>query len=189
MWRQYSITLPCALTSASLNQHGFGSVIRATLVLLLIMFTVAGCNGMQTKDSGVYREGLMTPEGEPAYITVQHCLIGFEGSVPSKSIVRSQSEAEKLAQELFARAQAGEDFSAIVASHTDDSPPGIYKMANNGFPGDMTSNVPSNHVFARDGMVPAFGNTGFPLEVGQVGLAVYDETNSPYGWHIVKRIK
>jgi hypothetical protein len=156
--------------------------------MLLGTLLFGGCNGIQ-KEPSVYREGVTTPSGEPAYITVQHCLIGFEGSVPGKVIVRSESEAEKLAQELLAKAQAGDDFAALVASHTDDSPPGIYKMANTGFPGDMTSSVPSNHVYARDAMVPAFGNTGFPLEVGQVGLAVYDKQNSPFGWHIVKRIK
>lgn len=161
---------------------------RKIACCVLGLVILGGCNGVP-KDPGVYREGLKTPSGEPAYITVQHCLIGFEGSVPGKVIVRSESEAEQLAQELFAKAQAGEDFAAIVASHTDDSPPGIYKMANTGFPGDMTSNVASNHVFARDAMVPAFGNTGFPLEVGQVGLAVYDRTDSPFGWHIIKRIK
>ncbi len=162
---------------------------QPTRSLMLAVLCLAGCNGMQSKDPGVYREGLMAPSGEPAYITVQHCLIAFEGSVQGKVIVRSESEAEKLAQELFAKAQAGEDFAAIVATHTDDSPPGIYKMANEGFAGDMTSRVPSNHVYARNGMVPAFGNTGFPLEVGEIGLAVYDPIDSPFGWHIIKRLK
>lgn len=162
---------------------------QRSFCLLLTALCLVGCSGVQTKTPGVYREGVTTPSGEPAYITVQHCLIGFEGSVPGKVIVRSESEAEQLAQELLAKAQAGEDFAEIVTTHTDDSPPGIYKMANEGFPGDMTSNNPSNHVYARNAMVPAFGNTGFPLEVGEIGLAVYDKTDSPFGWHIVKRIK
>jgi hypothetical protein len=112
---------------------------------LLAIVCLTGCNGMQSNTPSVYREGVTTPSGEPAYITVQHCLIAFEGSVPGKVIVRSESEAEKLAQELFANAQAGEDFGAIVASHTDDSPPGIYQMANEGFPGDMTSSNPKQY--------------------------------------------
>lgn len=156
---------------------------------LLAIVCLTGCNGMQSNTPSVYREGVTTPSGEPAYITVQHCLIAFEGSVPGKVIVRSESEAEKLAQELFAKAQAGEDFGAIVASHTDDSPPGIYQMANEGFPGDMTSSNPNNIVYARGGMVPAFGNTGFPLKVGEIGLAPYHKTDSPFGWHIIKRLK
>ena len=139
--------------------------------MLLAVVCLTGCNGLQSKDPGVYREGVITPSGEPAYITVQHCLIAFEGSVPGKVIVRSESEAEKLAQELFAKAQAGEDFGAIVASHTDDSPPGIYRMANEGFPGDMTSSHPNNIVYARNGIGPVFVIHGIPLEVGEYGLA------------------
>lgn len=38
-------------------------------------------------------------------------------------------------------------------------------------------------------MVGAFGNVGFPLKVGEVGLAEYDPTESKYGWHIIKRLK
>lgn len=156
--------------------------------VLLGLVGSGGCGGVQTGSGGVYQADAMTPSGEPAYITVQHCLIGFEGSVPGKQIIRTREQAEQLANELFEKAKSGEEFSKIVTAHTDDSAPGIYRMANTGFPGDMTSSVPSNHVYARGEMVPAFGNTGFPLKVGEVGLAPFDPDTSPYGWHIVKRI-
>jgi hypothetical protein len=119
---------------------------------------------------------------EPQYITVQHCLIGFQGSVPGKGITRSKEQAQKLAEEIFKRAKSGADFAAIVKEYTDDSPPGIYKMANRRVP-------VSRGVYSRDGMVPAFGDTGFPLEVGAYGLASFDPVKSPFGWHIVKRIE
>ncbi|MCH2184080.1 MAG: peptidyl-prolyl cis-trans isomerase, partial [Mariniblastus sp.] len=77
----------------------------------------------------------------------------------------------------------GENFGKLVKEYTDDSPPGIYEMANFG-----ETNVPQG-VYERKGMVAAFGNVGFPLPVGGVGLAVYDPQTSPYGWHIIKRIK
>jgi parvulin-like peptidyl-prolyl isomerase len=38
-------------------------------------------------------------------------------------------------------------------------------------------------------MIPAFGNVGFALRVGGIGMAEYDAQQSPYGWHIIKRIK
>jgi hypothetical protein len=38
-------------------------------------------------------------------------------------------------------------------------------------------------------MVRAFGDIGFSLEVGGVGLAVYDSAMSKYGWHIIKRLE
>jgi hypothetical protein len=159
---------------------------RATSVIFCSLWLLVGC---ENGGSGVYREGLTTPDGEPAYITVQHCLIGFRGSVQGKSIARSPEEAEQLALELFERAKQGENFDALVTANTNDSPPGIYKMANFGFPGDTTSPIPSRQVHAREQMVAAFGDTGFPLEVGEIGLAAYDPQKSPFGWHIVKRIK
>ena len=121
---------------------------------------------------------------EPKYITVQHILIGFQGSVRGKSITRTKEEAKTLAEELLKKAKAGEDFDTLVKEHTDDSHPGIYKMANHGVPGDR-----ANRVYSRGQMVPAFGNVGFPLDVGGVGMAAHDPRNSPYGWHIVKRVE
>ena len=116
-------------------------------------------------------------------------MIGFKGSVPGKNITRSKAEAEKLAKEILSKAQAGDDFDALVKKHTDDSAPGIYHMGNFDQPGDMRNPDSSQKVFPRAGMVGAFGNVGFPLEVGEVGLADYDPAESKYGWHIIKRIR
>ena len=41
----------------------------------------------------------------------------------------------------------------------------------------------------RQGMVPAFGDVGFTLEVGGIGMAEFDEAASPFGWHIIRRIE
>src|SRR5688572_7616957 len=91
---------------------------------------------------------------EPEHIEVQHILIGFSGSVPGKRITRTKEEARALAYDLLAKAQAGEDYDALVRKHTDDSPPGIYGMSNRGA-------QPGRGEYARDGMVPAFGDVGF----------------------------
>lgn len=40
----------------------------------------------------------------------------------------------------------------------------------------------------RAAMVAAFGDIGFGLEAGEVGLAVHDDESSPFGWHIIRRI-
>ena len=40
----------------------------------------------------------------------------------------------------------------------------------------------------RGAMVPAFGDVGFALAVGEVGLADYEKDASPFGWHIIKRL-
>jgi Xaa-Pro aminopeptidase len=122
--------------------------------------------------------------GEPDRVTVQHILIAFKGSIPEPKVVRTVAEAEALAAEIFERARKGEDFDALVKKYTDDSAPGIYRMANFG-----VSPEKEKKEYARSGMVRAFGDTGFPLAVGGVGLAIYDPQRSKYGWHIVKRLE
>jgi hypothetical protein len=122
------------------------------------------------------------PGKEPDVIKVQHCLIGFQGSVPGKPISRTKEEAKELAERLLKLLKDGDKFEEIINQFTDDSPPGIYKMTNNG-----VRQIPG--AYPRGGMVPAFGDTGFPLQVGEYGLAEHDSMKSPYGWHIVKRIE
>ncbi len=122
------------------------------------------------------------PNNEPEHIQVQHILIGFSGSVPGKPIRRTQEEARTLAYDLLKQAQAGANFDELVRKHTDDSPPGIYGMSNLGI-------SPAAGEFARNQMVGAFGNVGFVLQVGEYGVADYDPRTSPYGWHIIKRVR
>jgi parvulin-like peptidyl-prolyl isomerase len=38
-------------------------------------------------------------------------------------------------------------------------------------------------------MVKSFGDVGFRLKVGEIGVATWDATASPFGWHIIKRVK
>jgi hypothetical protein len=121
---------------------------------------------------------------EPEHITVQHILIAFKGSIPDPKVTRNREDAEKLALQIFERAKAGEDFEAMVKTYTNDSFPGIYKMANAGVTPD-----PAKQEFSRTRMVKAFGDVSFGLEVGGVGLAVYDPATSKYGWHIIKRLE
>jgi parvulin-like peptidyl-prolyl isomerase len=153
------------------------------LVMVLIVLVSFGC---QQGDGGSDEVAETTAEktAEPDVIAVQHILIAFAGSVPGKNITRTQEEAESLARELFKRAQGGEDFGKLVEEYTDDSAPGIYKMANFGVEADMNQGI-----FARDRMVQAFGDVGFPLAVGEIGLAEFDPVKSKYGWHIIKRVE
>jgi hypothetical protein len=38
-------------------------------------------------------------------------------------------------------------------------------------------------------MVGAFGDVGWRLDIGEVGVSNYSQTASPFGYHIVKRLK
>lgn len=123
----------------------------------------------------------MPPTAEPERIRVQHILISFAGA--GTDAKRTKEAAEKLANEILARARKGEDFGKLVKEFSDDSGEGIYGMCNTG----LTPKSPDE--YPRGGMVPAFGNVGFKLEVGGIGLAPFDPKASPYGWHIIKRLK
>jgi len=122
------------------------------------------------------------PDVMPQHVQVQHILIGFTGSVPGKAISRSKEDAKKLAYEILERARKGEDFNELVGKYTDDSPPGIYGMSGTGV-------APAQGEYARDSMVAAFGNVGFTISPGNIGIADYDPVASPFGWHIIKRLK
>jgi hypothetical protein len=124
------------------------------------------------------------PAGEPDRVTVQHILVAFKGSIPEPKVVRTSAEAQALAAELYERAKKGEDFDALVKKYTDDEYPGIYKMANFGLEPNKEKKE-----YPRAGMVRSFGDVGFSLKVGEVGLAVYDPQGSKYGWHIIKRLE
>jgi|SRR3954468_8630764 parvulin-like peptidyl-prolyl isomerase len=121
--------------------------------------------------------------GQPAIITVQHVLISFEGSERSEQ-KRSRADAEKLAFEIINRAKNGEDFEKLMKEFSNDPGGGTYTLANDG----VTANQSAGE-YERRGMVPAFGDVGFRISVGEVGLADYDPKSSPFGLHIIKRIK
>ena len=120
--------------------------------------------------------------GEPKHIEVQHILISFAGR--RTKATRSQGDAQLLALEVLQESETG-NFDSLVVKYTDDSFPGIYKMRNRGVPKDDQYGLE----YERDGMVPAFGNVGFLLDVGEIGMSNFHTQTSPYGWHIIKRLR
>ena len=123
-------------------------------------------------------------KSEPEHVTVQHILIAFAGSIPKPEVTRTQEEARMLAREIYQRARGGENFDQLVKQNSDDTYPGIYKMANR----NLTANK-SKDEYPRANMVKAFGDASFNLPVNGIGVANYDKKTSPYGWHIIKRIE
>jgi hypothetical protein len=123
---------------------------------------------------------------EPDRITVDHILIGVKGSLP---VERTAEQAKVIADEVMASLKAGENWDTLKEEFSDDPPQkgtprgGPYAMANDG----VVAMPPKE--YERRGMVPAFGNVGFKLEVGEVGVAPYDEKTSPFGFHIIKRVR
>jgi len=151
------------------------------VVIFPVLLALAACAGGE--DSSATSE-LAEQEANPERIEVQHILISFAGKLSKPGLTRSQEEAEELANDLLERIKNGEDFDNLVQTYTDDSYPGIYKMAN--------LDVPLNEAegeYSRGRMVKGFGDISFSLKVGEVGMCGFNAEMSPYGWHIVKRLK
>lgn len=105
-------------------------------------------------------------------ITVQHVLIAFKGA-PRMTVTRSKEEARALTEKVWTEARSGVNFKDLMQIHSNDSGGGEYPMTK----------------ARRGSMVAGFGNVGFRLKVDEIGVAPWHEKDSPFGWHIIKRIK
>ena len=161
-------------------------------MLILLAAILTACGGEASTSTPVppptiSAAGVPTLSGSD-HILIQHILIGFkdavgfQGKPPAKAATRTQDQAKTLADSLLSQAQGGANFDQLVAANTDDQAPGIYALANTGV-------TPASGEYPRDQMVPAFGDVGFSLKVGEIGIANYDPTKSPYGYHIIKRLR
>jgi parvulin-like peptidyl-prolyl isomerase len=83
--------------------------------------------------------------------------------------------------EILVRIEAGVDFVLMVKLHTDDSDPVSYSLA--------VSGRQSAVLRGRAEMVPGFGDVAWRLAVGEVGVARHDPEKSPFGSHLIKRLR
>ncbi len=153
---------------------------KVTVALLLVL--AWGCSsGADPQPEARPAPKPEAPVVEPEHITVAHVLISFAGTRTEAK--RSKAEAQKLAADVLARAKKGEDFDKLMKDLSDDPGGGVYMMSNRG----IRKAHPDE--FNRDDMVGAFGDVGFKLEVGGIGMSIFDPRTSPFGWHIIKRVK
>ncbi len=105
----------------------------------------------------------------PAKISARHVLIQYMGAERAgPSVVRTSDQARKVAEEVLARAKAGEDFARLAVEFSDE--PGA---ANRG--GSLGR-------FGKGQMVPAFDAAAFKLAVAEIALV-----ETPFGFHVVQR--
>ncbi len=116
---------------------------------------------------------LARPELKVDKIKVQHILIAYRGAPRIQGITRTLAEAELLTAKLVQQIKAGADFTELMKKHSDDPGPGTYPMTAEG----------------RGSMVAHFGNVGWRLKVGEVGVAPQDARKSPFGFHVIKRLE
>jgi parvulin-like peptidyl-prolyl isomerase len=94
--------------------------------------------------------------------------VSYKGASGSGA-ARTKEEAKKRAEEVLAKAKAGQDFAALSTQYSDDTG----AKARGGALGNFT----------REQMVAPFSAAAFALRPGQLSGIV--ETN--FGFHIIKR--
>jgi hypothetical protein len=106
----------------------------------------------------------------PDTVAAQHVLVAYKGADKApKGVTRTKAEAKKRAEEVASKANAGADFSALVAEYSDD-PAAKERQGSVG-------------KFTRDKMAKPFSDAAFALAVGATSGAV----ETPFGFHVIKR--
>ncbi|MAU93464.1 MAG: hypothetical protein CMJ93_04580 [Planctomycetes bacterium] len=86
-----------------------------------------------------------------------------------------QKEAMALQTALMARVESKEITMEQAKAEFDEAAKGL------------RARLSAIQWFPRGQMVAGFGNIGFNLEVGEIGISNFDKIDSPFGWHIIKR--
>lgn len=106
----------------------------------------------------------------PTSITAQHVLVAWKGAERApKGVTRSKADAKKRAEEVYGKAKAGGDFTALVSEYSDD-PAAKERMGSLG-------------KFTREKMAKPFSDAAFALAVDEVSAPV----ETPFGFHVIKR--
>jgi peptidyl-prolyl cis-trans isomerase C len=104
----------------------------------------------------------------PQRVHAAHILISTQDALTGQSLPPDKKKEKlKLANELKARAEKGEDFAALVKQYSDD-------------PG--SKNKGGDYTFRRGQMQPAFESAAFSMKVNQIS----DPVETPFGYHIIK---
>lgn len=96
------------------------------------------------------------------YVCAKHVLIEINDS-------RTEEEALKIANEVYSRAKAGEDFDLLVDEYGED--PG---MENNA----------QGYIFTKGEMVAEFEETTYALQDGEISEPV----KTSYGYHVIAKL-
>ncbi|HEU4339664.1 MAG TPA: peptidylprolyl isomerase [Planctomycetota bacterium] len=144
---------------------------------IVLCAALAGCD---EKPKSLVKPGA---KGEPKKVRVLHVLIAFQGAErAAATVTRTQDEAEVLAGEILGRARRGEDFKKLVKDYSSDKVEGGYVVVNHGFPTHGAEK-------RRADLARSFANVSFSLGVGEIGLAPFHKLDSPFGFHVIKRIE
>lgn len=144
------------------------SRVAMLLVAMLSICLLLGCTKDKETQAGKEAEApKVVQPAPPGTVRASHILFAYQGSGVA-GVTRSKEEALKLAQEILARAKAGEDFAELANTYSDDG--GGEGGGDLGF-------------FGRGRMVRPFEDAAFRLRPGQISGIV----ETQYGYHIIMR--
>lgn len=106
-------------------------------------------------------------EGASEQVRARHILISTLDESNNPLPEEEKAKAKEKAEDILAKAKAGEDFAALAKEYSED-------------PGSKDNG--GEYTFTRGRMVDEFEDTAFNLEIGEISDLV--ETN--YGYHIIK---
>jgi peptidyl-prolyl cis-trans isomerase C len=107
----------------------------------------------------------------PERVRAAHILISTQDPVTHQPVApEAKKEKLKLANELKARAEKGEDFAALAKQYSDD-------------PG--SKNKGGEYTFPRGKMVPEFEAAAFSMKVNQIS----DPVETQFGYHVIKLLE
>src|SRR4029079_12320696 len=113
---------------------------------------------------------------EKGPVNVQHVLVGWKDTPAAKAgrgdpraKERTKEQADKIAQDVFAKVKAGGDMAKLMKEFSEDE--------------GSKDNARAYAVTADSQMVEPFKNLSLRLKEGEAGLV-----KSPFGWHIIKRV-
>lgn len=106
---------------------------------------------------------------EDTYYKARHVLLSLYDASGTPISEAEKAEKAALAQDIAARAQAGEDFEALMKEYSDDT---------------SGSSTADGFTFTEGEMVAEFFSAVSALEIN----AVSDAVETSYGWHIVQRL-
>lgn len=127
-----------------------------------IAVTDADIKSYYDKNPDWYKSSLMRNDSEEA-VWARHILI----KVATDATQADKDAAKKKAEDILAKAKAGEDFATLAKDNSEDS----------------NAKYGGSYVFGKGKMVAEFENAAFSLSPGQI----YDTlVQTTYGYHIIK---
>jgi peptidyl-prolyl cis-trans isomerase C len=107
----------------------------------------------------------------PERVRVAHILISTQDPAAQQALPpEKKKEKLKLANELRARAEKGEDFAALVKQYSDD-------------PGSKSNG--GEYTFSKGQMLPEFEAASFSMKVNQIS----DPVETRFGYHVIKLLE